>query len=217
MNPTWQLMLVLIISLEISFTHRLIANLSLIAIAAIILLRQHLRLKTYLRLLLLPAIPAGALAVTIGFFSPEHNWWFAYVIASRIYAYVFLGATVTVTTTPLKLARSLEQNAHLSAKYAYGVLAAVNLAPRTISAIKTIRASARMRGIQLHFYSPTLYFKAILLALRWSDQLVLAMESHGFVEDQSRTVAEPILVSISDWLIVIMSIVVLQVILIAFP
>lgn len=217
MNPSWQLLLVLIISLEISFTHRLVANLILIVVAAIVLLRYHLQFKTYFRLLLIPAIPATALAVTIGFFSPAHDWWFAAVIASRIYAYVFLGATVTVTTTPLKLARSLEQNAHLNAKYAYGVLAAVNLAPRTISAIKTIRASARMRGIQLHFYSPILYFKAILLALRWSDQLVLAMESHGFVENQSRTVAEPILTSISDWLIVVMSIVILQVLLIAFP
>ena len=217
MNPSWQLFLVLIISLEISFTHRLIANLVLIAVAAVILLCQRLHFKTYLRLLFLPAIPAAALAVTIGCFSPGHDWWFAAVLASRVYAYVFLGATVTVMTTPLKLARSLEQNAHLGAKYAYGVLAAVNLAPRTIAAIKTIRASARMRGIQLHFYSPTLYFKAILLALRWSDQLVLAMESHGFVEDQDRTVAEPSLVSVSDWLIVVASIVVLQALLIAFP
>ncbi|KRN58432.1 energy-coupling factor transporter transmembrane component T family protein [Limosilactobacillus secaliphilus] len=217
MNPSWQLFLVLIISLEISFTHRLIANLVLIVIAAIILILQRLHWRTYLRLLFLPAIPAAALAVTIGCFSPGHDWWFAAVLASRVYAYVFLGATVTVTTTPLKLARSLEQNAHLSAKYAYGVLAAVNLTPRTISAIKTIRASARMRGIELHFYSPTLYFKAILQALRWSDQLVLAMESHGFVENQSRTVAEPILVSVSDWLIVVGAIICLQVILIAFP
>lgn len=217
MNPTWHLFLVLIISLEISFTHKLIANLVLIGVGAVILAIQKLRFKTHLRLLFVPAIPAAALAVTIGCFSPGHNWWFASVLASRIYAYVFLGATVTVSTTPLKLARSLEQNAHLGSKYAYGVLAAVNLAPRTIAAIKTIRASARMRGIQLHFYSPTLYFKAILLALRWSDQMVLAMESHGFVENQDRTVAEPILVSVSDWLVFTVAIVILQILLIAFP
>ncbi len=53
MNPSWQLFLVLIISLEISFTHRLIANLVLIVIAAIILILQRLHWRTYLRLLFL--------------------------------------------------------------------------------------------------------------------------------------------------------------------
>ena len=52
-------------------------------------------------------------------------------------------------------------------------------------AVKTIRAAGQMRGINLSWWSPTLYFKAILHAITWSDQLAQAMESHGYVEDRA--------------------------------
>lgn len=217
MNPSWKLFLVLIISLEISFTRHLTANLIIIGICIILLLGCHLHGKTWLRLIITTAIPAMALAVTVGAFTPGHNCFFAGVLASRIYAYVAMGAWVTNSVSSLTLIRSLEQNAHLASKYAYGVLAAINLVPKTVTAVKTIRASGQMRGVNLHFYSPRLYFKAILQALRWSEQVSQAMESHGFVEGQTRTHVDVIPVYPRDYLIFAGSILVLQLLIFYLP
>ena len=74
-----------------------------------------------------------------------------------------------------------------------------------------------MRGLTLSFWSPQLYFKAILSAMTWSDQVAQAMESHGFVDDQARTVAHQIQITPRDWVIFIVSLVLVQAGLIALP
>lgn len=218
MNPSLKLILILIISLEISFTHRLVANLILLLIALIILVCiNHVHYKTLVRLILVPLIPALALAITIRWFSPSHSTFFAIILVTRLYAYCFLGALITVSTSPLTLARSLEQNLHLPAKYAYGTLAAVNMIPRTFQNVKTIRQAALMRGINLSFWSPRLYFKAVLSAINWADNLAQAMESQGFVEGRSRTQATFITISHLDWLIFFSCLLIFQLILVTLP
>lgn len=217
MNPSLKLLLVIIISLEISFTTKLFTNLLLIISASIILIIHQTRLRTFIKLLLTPALPAFAIAITIRWFSPGHSSWLAMVMVSRLYAYCFLGALIFAINTPLQLAQSLEQNAHLPAKFAYGTLAAINMIPRTIQSIKTIRIAAAMRGVTLHFWSPQLYFKAILSALNWSDHLAQAMESQGFVEQHSRTHTRVIRFSIIDWLSLAVSLFLVQVAIVMFP
>lgn len=217
MNPSLQLLLVLLISFEVSFTSRLTANLVFLVIVIFVLLAHRLHWRQWLWLLAGPFLPALALFVTIVFYSPGHDWHFGFVLVSRIYLYVMLGATVTFTTTPLKLAQSLEQTAHLPAKFAYGTLSAVNLLPKIKQEVIQIRAAALMRGVTLHLWSPTLYFKAILVAINWSDQLAQAIESHGFVEGKQRTFAHPIAVHWYDWALLGGGIIILQVLLIAFP
>lgn len=217
MNPSLKLLLVIIISLEISFTNNLSVNLILIGIAGGLLLLHRAQMQTWRRLLSIPLLPALVLVITLRWFSPEHSWFLASIMASRLYTYCFLGTLVTVSTTPLELAQSLEQNVHLPAKFAYGTLAAINLIPRTIRAVITIRVAAEMRGITLHFWSPRLYFKAILSALGWSDDLAQAMESQGFVEGQPRTHANQINVSVRDWEILLVSLLLVQAGLLLLP
>lgn len=217
MNPSLKLLLIITISLEISFTSKIITNLLLIFFVLILLILHHCSLRTFIKLLLIPLLPALTIAVTIRWFSPGHSWFFAWVMVSRIYTYCFLGASITISTTPLELARSLEQNAHLPAKYAYGTLAALNTVPRTVQTIQTIRIAAQIRGITLHFWSPQLYFKAILSALSWSDVLAQAMESQGFVEGHSRTHVKVIRITVWDWMIFIISLAIVQVTLLMLP
>lgn len=217
MNPSLKLALVLIISLEISFTHRLVANLVLVVVGLALLLATKPSRVTCLRLLLIPAIPAGSLALTVGAFTPAHDWFFAGVLASRIYVYVLLGSAVSLSTDPLDLARSLEQNCHLPAKFAYGTLAAINLMPKIVQAIKTIKAAGQMRNTPLSFWSPTLYFKAVLSAISWSEQLAMAMESHSFQEDQPRSFVRAIPMRGRDWAIFGGGLVAVQLLLIVFP
>lgn len=217
MNPSIKLLLIIIISLEISFTKRLTANVIIILISILLLMLHHISKRTFLKLVVTPLIPALALAITICWFSPSHSRWFATILVTRLYAYCFLGALITVSTTPLKLARSLEQNAHLPSQYVYGTLAAINMIPRTIQEVKTIRIAGQMRGGTLHFWSPRLYFKAVLAAMNWSDNLAQAMESQGFVEGQVRSHVNSIKVTTKDWSILFISIVALQLCLAFLP
>ena len=155
--------------------------------------------------------------MTIGYFSPERDLFFAWVLVSRLYCYVSVGAAVTLTTNKLSLIRSLEQNCHLPSKFAYGFLAALNLIPRIKQNVVTIRVAAQMRGVTLHWWSPTLYFKAILSAIAWSDQLAQAMETHGFKEDAPRSAAQVIGVEKRDWLTMLLILLIIQIVIIALP
>ena len=68
-------------------------------------------------------------------------------------------------------------------------------------AVQQIRTAGMMRGVYLSFWSPVLYFKAILVALNSAENLAQGMESHGYVEGKERSVIIPIPVKKSDWII----------------
>lgn len=216
MNPSLKLLLLLLIAVEVSFTNKLYANLIFGIALLSYLLWQHITWRQFLWILIIPFIPGLAVMITIGAFG-NHDWWTAWVMLTRFYVYVFAGASLVFTTSNLDLVRSLEQNCHLPSKFAYGTLAALNILPTIRRSVTTIKMAGQMRGVTLHWWSPTLYFKAILAALRWSDQLAQAMEMHGFREDQARTKAVMITITKRDWLIVISAMIILQIILIALP
>ncbi len=134
-----------------------------------------------------PLIAAFTVFATLYWFNDHPDHYYAWVLSSRIYVYVFTIACVVKTTTATELARSLEQNMHLPSKFAYGVLAALNIIPRMKMAVKQIRTAGMMRGLYLSFWSPMLYFKAILVALSSAENLAQGIESHGYVEDQKRS------------------------------
>lgn len=217
MNPSLKLFLVLIISLEVTFTTHLVANLVVICCAITYLLYHRIGWRHFAWIILITMIPAAALFCTIAFFSPQHDTRFAWVLVSRLYVYVTAGSCVTLTTSALALTRSLEQNCHLPAKFAYGILAALNMVPRIRREVTTIRIAGAMRGEILHWWSPQLYFKAILAAGQWADQLAQAIETHGFVEGQARTFAHRIPLTRRDWALFSGLLVILQVVLIALP
>ncbi|MFB9769689.1 energy-coupling factor transporter transmembrane component T family protein [Lactiplantibacillus modestisalitolerans] len=211
MNPSMKLALLFVVALEISFTTIVSLNVALIIIALIYLLFKRTRLKTLGWLLLVPLLPAIGLWSTQYINGTGDKTLMAWVLFTRIYAFVFTGATFTLTTNILQLADSLEQNWHLPAKFAYGVLAAYNLIPKIKHEVEIIRAAGRMRGQTLSFWSPQLYFKAILVSINWSQNLAQAMRSHGFVEDAPRTHYRQITLRRRDWAILIGGIVLLQV------
>ena len=152
-------------------------------------------------LIILPFIAAFTIFATLFWFSPTPNAYYAWNLSTRIYVYTLTIACVTRNNTATDFARSLEQNLHLPSKFAYGVLAAINIIPQMKMAVKQIRTSAMMRGIYLSFWSPVLYFKAILVALNSADNLAQGMESHGYVEGQRRSTIIAIPLTAIDWVI----------------
>ncbi|UQS86280.1 energy-coupling factor transporter transmembrane protein EcfT [Nicoliella spurrieriana] len=186
MNPAIKLLMTIIIGIEISFVQNIPVNLCIIAVCLTYLLLKRVAFKSLLYLFLYPIIPATGLLVSQVFYGtqgPEIGW----VLFTRLFTYIWLGATFTMTTNIKDLAFTLEQNFKLPSKFAYGVLTAFNLVPRIIIEVQTIRHAALMRGVTMQLWSPKLYFKAILAAINWSSDLSQAMISHGFVEDAPRT------------------------------
>lgn len=145
MNPSLKLLLLLTISIEVSFTSQLTANVVLAVVLLVILVSQHLRWHQLLWSLGLPLIPGIAVMITLGVYS-GHNWFLAWVMLSRFYVYVLAGSELIFTTSNLALVRSLEQNAHLSSKFAYGTLAALNIFPTIRHSVSRIRVACQMRG-----------------------------------------------------------------------
>lgn len=217
MNPSLKLFLVLIITLEVTFTSHLYSNVVIIILALAYLIYRRVRWQRLAWLIVITLVPALAIFVTIAFFSPGHNVYFAWVLVTRLYVYVLTGSAVSCTTSALLLVRSLEQNCHLPSKFAYGILAALNLFPQIAQEVRLIRIAGQMRGITLHWWSPRLYFKAILAASQWADQMAQAMESHGFVEGQARTSAHRVPLTRRDWLIFFILVFTLQLLIVALP
>lgn len=217
MNPSLKLFLALIIALEVTFTSHLYSNVVIIILALAYLIYRRVRWQRLAWLIVITLVPALAIFVTIAFFSPGHNVYFAWVLVTRLYVYVLTGSAVSCTTSALLLVQSLEQNCHLPSKFAYGILAALNLFPRIAQEVRLIQIAGQMRGVTLHWWSPRLYFKAILAASQWADQMAQAMESHGFVEGQARTSAHRVPLTRRDWLIFFILVFALQLLIVALP
>ena len=198
MNPGMKLLLVVLIALEISFTQSLIVNCILIAVCFVYIMVKRMNFKTLFMLIFWPMFPAVGLVVSQWLYGSA-GIHFAWVLFTRIYAYVFLGATFTLTSSITDLALTLEQDFRLPSKFAYGVLAAFNLMPKIREEVQIIKTSALMRGEVFHVWSPKLYFKAILSSIQWSQNLAEAMTSHGFVEDEPRTHYRIIRITGLDW------------------
>ena len=201
MNPSLKFILAFIISLEISIKASLTTNLIVIAFAIIYLLITRIKIKELVLLIVLPFIAAFTIFATLFWFSPTPDSYYAWNLSTRVYVYTLTIACVIRNTTATDFARSLEQNLHLPSKFAYGVLAAINIIPKMKMAVKQIRTAAMMRGMYLSFWSPVLYFKAILVALNSADNLAQGMESHGYVEGQKRSTIVAIPLTSKDWII----------------
>lgn len=201
MNPSLKFILIIIISFEISLTANLYANLSFILICLGYLIFNKVSMKTLFNLLLIPLLAAIAIFISIYYFSPDKNLNLALLLFSRIYSFVFLGATITLTTSIESLVKSLEQNFKLPSKFAYGILAAYNIIPKIKNEVIRIKTAAMMRGMHFSFLSPRLYFKAILSALTWSQDLTQGMISHGYQEEKSRSAIIPITITKRDYFI----------------
>ncbi|EFG55690.1 energy-coupling factor transporter transmembrane protein EcfT [Lactobacillus amylolyticus] len=204
MNPSIKFILVFIISLEISLKASLTTNSIVIVCALLYLLWHKISLKDLGLLLTVPLIAAFTIFATLYWFSTKPDHYYAWVLASRVYAYVLSIACVVKTTIAAQLARSFEQNLHLPSKFAYGALAALNIIPRMQMAVKRIRTAAMMRSVYLSFWSPILYFKAILVALSSSENLAQGMESHGYVEGKERSAIIKIPLTSNDWCIFVL-------------
>lgn len=217
MNASLKLLIAITLSLEISFTKSISLNIILVTFSLLYVLWHRPTWKQLGYLLVLPLLPAFGSWSSLYLYGTGDNIHMAWVLFSRIFAYVWIGGALTMTTSIDEMLTSLEQNAKLPSTFVYGMLGAFNFIPRIGHELKTIKISARMRGEILHFWSPQIFFKAILTSLSWSTNLAQAMTSHGFAEGAPRTHYQVIKIPRWNWPIVIAVLVFVQLYLILSP
>jgi energy-coupling factor transport system permease protein len=199
MNPGVKLLLAILIAFLASINASLTANLAVIIGGCLYLLFKKLTWRRWLLLIFLPLPAAAAIFSAIYWGKTHTSLQYALILTTRIYVFVIAGTCVGVHLSPTTLVRSLEQNFHLASKYAYGILAGLNLFPQMQRAVKVIRAAGDMRGEFLSWWSPRLYFKACVTAISAAENLTQGLQAAAFIEDQPRSVIASVSLTKKDW------------------
>lgn len=200
MSSSLKLLLGILVALLASFKASLTANLTVMIAGCCYLLFKKLTWRRWLLLLCLPLPAAIAIFSALYWGSAHASLHYALILMTRIYVFVVAGTCIGVKLSPTDLVRSLEENFHLPSKYAYGILAGLNLFPQMQRQVKIIRAAGDMRGLFLSWWSPRLYFKACLAALNAANNLTLGLTAAAFVENQARSKLVSLPITKKDWL-----------------
>jgi energy-coupling factor transport system permease protein len=132
-------------------------------------------------------------------------------LAERSVAIAAFTVLLIMSTDPTDLVRSLVQQAHLPARFAYPALAAYRFLPLLQTEFETIRLAHRLRGVgrsrgALGWLREQSRLSIPLLAnaIRRAERVALAMDARGFSSARPRTHYRRIAFAASDgWLIVL--------------
>lgn len=108
-------------------------------------------------------------------------------LSTRLLAFAGLGIFFALSTKGEEFIFSLMHQCRLSPKFAYSILAAVNLMPHMVREFSLVRSAFAVRGIPSGFLSVKPLFTMLVNSIRWSSAVAMAMESKGFSGDRGRT------------------------------
>lgn len=100
-------------------------------------------------------------------------------LGMRVVAIVAVGVGWGRVTDPTHLADALVAQGHLSDRFAYGALAALQAIPWLAEDLVALRDSRRMRGLRASWH-PRILVGLLVLAIRRGDRLAVAMDARGF-------------------------------------
>jgi len=104
-------------------------------------------------------------------------------MAVRVYAFAGLGLLVALTTDSYELVKSMQKDGKMPRKFAYGMLAAVNLLPQIKDEYLKARLAFMVRGERVSIFSIKPVFSMLVNCFQWSETLSIAMFSKGFHEE----------------------------------
>lgn len=205
LNPTVKLFAILGLALLVSFQNNFRLNLLLSVLFFGITVNERSLKKS---LLLFSALTLAAIGVFFtGLLYYQGNQGgpssaaairYGLDMASRIYCYGILGSSFSVSTTINELIYSLQQQLRLPAVFAYGLLAAFQIAPIIPAEYQNIRNSMRSRGISVNPFSFKMLIPLLVKSIRWSELLATAMLSRGFDSEAKRSYANTFRVTFMD-------------------
>lgn len=104
-------------------------------------------------------------------------------MSTRVFAFAGLGLLFSLTTDSHELIKSLQKDAKLPRKFAYGMLCAVHLLPYMKQEYQNARLAFLVRGVNIGIFSWRPLFAMLVNCFRWSETLSIAMFSKGFYEE----------------------------------
>ena len=209
-NPAVKAVTILIAAILISFQYITALNIAIFALCVILIFMfSDVKLKTFLKILI-PALIAAFGIFLLGLYyargsgtvenlsaitnapyavraAMSRNFQTALSLATRLLAYAGLGILFALTTDGEEFIASLVHQCNLSPKFAYGIIAAVNIMPHMLNELENVRLAYKVRGFRVKIFSPKVLFTMLVNSVRWSESLALAMESKGFTGERDRT------------------------------
>ncbi|KRL36972.1 energy-coupling factor transporter transmembrane component T family protein [Liquorilactobacillus uvarum] len=187
LNATILTVIMLGVGFQIAFSRSVSLNVIVTLSCLLYLLYCHVSLKEILVMLLIAFPLSFGSWWSFIMFGTGDTWHSAWIYGTRVYAYLLLGAILTLTVQVKEILISLSIHAKLSETFVYGLLASFNMLSRIRQQFKLIQYSAQMRGKNYRPWQPALYLRIIIVALHWSEDLAEAMSSQGFSEGAPRT------------------------------
>lgn len=207
MNPAVMFVIMLGIGLPLTFVRSVTLNVIVIAVSLSYLLIRRVRLKTIL-IMLLAALPlAFGSYISQRFYATHDQVHMAWVYATRIIAYLTLGATLTLPDSVERILFNLADHLHFSETFVYGLLSSFNMIHTIRVQWRRIRYSALIRGEKYSIARPGLYLRIIVVALNLSNDLAQAMTSQGFSEGFRRTHCQKDALPAWQWVLAVVLIV----------
>ena len=108
-------------------------------------------------------------------------------LSTRLLAFAGLGIFFALSTKGEDFIFSLMHQCRLSPKFAYSILAAVNLMPHMQREYRQVRTAFAVRGIPSGALSVKPLFTMLVNSIRWSSSVAMSMESKGFSGSRTRT------------------------------
>lgn len=199
-NPFIKVVTILVCGILMALTSSWKLNLAvLIAALLALLLLSNCKLSSLVKTFVPVILLAGAVFVSgMSYGKSAAQSAFIYDVASmdsalllstRILAYVGMGMVFALSTDQKEFIMSLMHQAHIKPKFAYGVLAAVNLIPTLRREWDEVNLAYRARKKRTGLLPIGPLFNTLVNGIRWSENVAMAMESKGFDGDGSRTFA----------------------------
>ena len=102
---------------------------------------------------------------------------------SRFISFAGLGLLISLTTDSFELVKAMKKNGKLPRKFAYGMMAAINMVPLMKTEYQNARLAFAVRGANAGPLSLKVIFAMLVNCFRWSETLATAMHSRGFHEE----------------------------------
>ena len=180
-NPFYKCVTVIVLALALTFTTSAVLNLGVFVLCFLLLLTGSDKIVSALKLCIpMLLIAAGLFISGVQFGGTQQSGFF---LATRVMAFAGFGMLFSLTTDPYAFMRSLQKDAKLPRKFAYGVLCAFNLVPYIRNEYNNARLALAVRGVKLSVFSTKPLFSMLVNSIRWSEMLSMAMQSKGFDGD----------------------------------
>ena len=213
LNPAIKLICLAALTFALAFRHQPIINLIFFAGCVVSILISGTSVKKFFILLSPVLLAAIGMFFTGYYFTAgsgmpvntnllvvaNSHLWNGLTHASRVLAFAGGGYLFCLTTDRVQMIRSFQQQFHVPAIFAYGLLAAWGIFPQMMQEYRRTRAAFRARGKNPFPVLPAFLKPLLVKSVRWSEALAVAMESKGFDGHSSRSTYEPVKINWYDW------------------